>query len=128
MDPSNFQIFMDAVLQRIEQQEVRAATTNEPLLQVVHEQRSTRQDNQEFQPQQRLFNQRLLDWIDRQEKCNERVLEWTERQDRFNIIFLDEIRGLKKDVRELADLVLKQHDARLKRPEDLMDGFMRKAS
>ncbi|TPG64375.1 hypothetical protein EAH73_14420 [Hymenobacter nivis] len=127
MDPSNFQIFMDALLNRTEQQEARAATTNELLLQVVQEQRSARQDNQKFQQQQSVFNQRLLEWTDRQEKFNERQEKFNERQDQFNIIFLDEIRGMKKDIKELSDVVLKQHETRLKRLEDFMDGFLRKA-
>ncbi len=141
MDPNNFQIFMDALLNRMEQQEAQAATTNEILLQVVQEQRSARQDNQKFQQQQSVFNQRLLEWTDRQEKFNERQEKFNERQekfnerqeksnerqDQFNIIFLDEIRGMKKDIKELADVVLKQHETRLKRLEDFMDGFLRKA-
>ncbi len=134
MDPNNFQIFMEALLNRMEQQEARAATTNELLLQVVQEQRSTRQDNQKFQQQQSVFNQRLLDWTDRQEAFNERQEKFNERQDQFNIIFLDEIRdikadvrGLKQEVRTLLDVTIKQHDERLKRLEDFMDGFLRKA-
>lgn len=127
MDPNNFQIFMDALLNRMEQQEAQAATTNEILLQVVQEQRNARQDNQKFQQQQSVFNQRLLEWTDRQEKFNERQEKFNERQDQFNIIFLDEIRGMKKDIKELTDVVLKQHETRLKRLEDFMDGFLRKA-
>ncbi|AMJ67457.1 hypothetical protein AXW84_20025 [Hymenobacter sp. PAMC 26628] len=148
MDPSSFQIFMDALLNRMEQQEARAATTNELLLQVVQEQRHARQDNQKFQQQQSVFNQRLLEWTDRQEKFNERQEKFNERQekfnerqekfnerqDQFNIIFLDEIRdikadvrGLKQEVRTLLDVTIKQHDERLKRLEEFMDGFLRKA-
>ncbi|AWM33907.1 hypothetical protein [Hymenobacter nivis] len=134
MDPNNFQIFMDALLNRMEQQEAQAATTNEILLQVVQEQRNARQDNQKFQQQQSVFNQRLLEWTDRQEKFNERQEKFNERQekfnerqDQFNIIFLDEIRGMKRDIKELTDIVLKQHETRLKRLEDFMDGFLRKA-
>ncbi len=141
MDPNNFQVFMEALLNRMEQQEARAATTNELLLQVVQEQRSARQDNQKFQQQQSLFNQRLLDWTDRQEQFNERQEKFNERQeqfnerqekfnerqDQFNIIFLDELRDMKKEIKTLADVVLKQHETRLKRLEDFMDGVLRKA-
>ncbi len=134
MDPNNFQVFMEALLNRMEQQEARAATTNDLLLQVVQEQRSARQDNQKFQQQQSLFNQRLLDWTDRQEqfnerqeKFNERQEKFNERQDQFNIIFLDELRDMKKEIKTLADVVLKQHETRLKRLEDFMDGVLRKA-
>ena len=127
MDPNNFQVFMEALLNRMEQQEARAATTNDLLLQVVQEQRSARQDNQKFQQQQSLFNQRLLDWTDRQEQFNERQEKFNERQDQFNIIFLDELRDMKKEIKTLADVVLKQHETRLKRLEDFMDGVLRKA-
>ena len=95
--------------------------------------RNTRQDGQKFQ-QQSLFNQRLLDWTerqetsnDRQEKFNDRQEKFNDRQDQFNIIFLDEIRGMKKDIKELTEVVLKQHEGRLKRLKDFMDGFLRKA-
>ena len=142
MDPNNFQVFMEALLNRMEQQEQRAATTNDLLLQLVDEVRHTRRDGQQFQQQQSLFNQRLLDWTDRQEKFNERQEKFNERQEKFNerqdqynIIFLDEIREIKHDVRDLRkdisvlkDVTLKQHDERLKRLEDFMDNFMRKAS
>ena len=128
MEPGNFQTFMEALLQRMEQQDRQAATTNNLLLQLVDEVRSTRQDSQRFQQQQSLFNQRLLEWTDRQEKFNERQEKSNERQDQFNIIFLDEIREMKKDIKELTEVVLKQHESRLKRLEDFMDGFLRKAS
>ena len=128
MEPGNFQTFMEVLLQRMEQQDRQAATTNNLLLQLVDEVRSTRQDSQRFQQQQSLFNQRLLEWTDRQEKFNERQEKSNERQDQFNIIFLDEIREMKKDIKELTEVVLKQHESRLKRLEDFMDGFLRKAS
>lgn len=123
MEPGNFQTFMEALLNRLEQQETQAAATNNLLLQMVQEQRNTRQDNQKFQQQQSVFNQRLLAWTERQEKFNERQEKFNERQDQFNIIFLDEIREMKKDIRELTEVVLKQHEGRLKRLEDFMDGL-----
>ena len=128
MEPGNFQTFMEALLHRMEQQDAQAATTNNLLVQLVDEVRNTRQDSQRFQQQQSLFNQRLLEWTDRQEKFNERQEKFNERQDQFNIIFLDEIREMKKDIKELTEVVLKQHEGRLKRLEDFMDGFLRKAS
>lgn len=127
MDPSNFQTFMEALLSRMERQEAQAAVANQALLDLVGEVRSLRRDGQQFQQQQGLFNQRLLDWTDRQEKFNDRQEKFNDRQDQFNIIFLDEIRGMKKDIKELTEVVLKQHEARLKRLEDFMDGFLRKA-
>ena len=134
MDPSNFQTFMEALLSRMERQEAQAAVANQALLDLVAEVRSLRRDGQQFQQQQGLFNQRLLDWTDRQEafndrqeKFNDRQEKFNDRQDQFNIIFLDEIRGMKEDIKELTEVVLKQHEARLKRPEDFMDGFLRKA-
>ena len=127
MDPSNFQTFMEALLSRMERQEAQAAVANQALLDLVGEVRSLRRDGQQFQQQQGLFNQRLLDWTDRQEKFNDRQEKFNDRQDQFNIIFLDEIRGMKKDIKELTEVVLKQHEGRLKRLEDFMDGFLRKA-
>jgi len=133
MDPSNFQVFMEAPLARMEQQEAQATTTNDLLLQLVGEVRATRQDSQKFQ-QQGQFNPRLLGWTDRQEEFNKRQEQFNERQDQYNIIFLDEIRSIKRDVRDLKkdfgvlkDVVLKQHDERPKKLEDFMDGFLRKA-
>ena len=134
MDPSNFQTFMEALLNGMERQELQMASNNRVLLDVVGELRVLRQDGQQFQQQQSVFNQRLLDWTDRQEEFNKRQEEFNmrqekfnDRQDQFNIIFLDEIRDMKKDIKELAEVVLKQHEGRLKRLEDFMDGFMRKA-
>ncbi len=134
MDSNNFQTFMEALLNRMERQEAQATVANQALLDLVGEVRSLRQDGQQFQQQQSLFNQRLLDWTDRQEafndrqeKFNDRQEKFNDRQDQFNIIFLDEIRGMKKDIKELTEVVLKQHEGRLKRLEDFMDGFLRKA-
>ena len=107
MEPGNFQTFMEAPLHRMEQQDAQAATTNNLLLQLVDEVRNTRQDSQRFQQQQSLFDQRLLEWTDRQEKFNERQEKFNERQDQFNIIFLDETREMKKDIKELTEVVLK---------------------
>ena len=141
MDPNNFQVFMEVVPNRMEQQELRAATTNDLLLQLVDEVRATRQDSQKFQQQQGQFNLRLLEWTDRQDEFNKRQEEFdkrqeqfNERQDQYNIIFLDEIRDIKHDVRDLRrdvttlmDVVMKQHDERLRKLENFMDGFLRKA-
>lgn len=127
MEPNNFQTFMDTPLTRMERQETQAAVANQALLDLVGEVRHLRQDGQQFQQQQSLFNQRLLDWTDHQEKFNERQEKYNDRQDQFNIIFPDEIRGMKKDIRDLTEVVLKQHESRLKRLEDFMDGLMRKA-
>ncbi|MBD2770280.1 hypothetical protein IC235_20530 [Hymenobacter sp. BT664] len=128
MDPHNFQKLMEALLNHLERQDAQAVTTNDLLLQLVGEVRSTRQDSQQFQQRQSLFNQRMLEWTDRQEKFNDRQEKFNERQDQFNIIFLDEIRGMKKDIKDLTEVVLKQHEGRLKRLEDFMDGLMRPAS
>ncbi len=58
------------------------------------------------------------------------------RQDEFNVIFLEEIREIKTDVRALKhdvqylkEVVLQQHEERLRRLEDFMNGTaLRKAS
>ena len=98
---------------RLERQEAQQQTTNDLLLRLVNQQEAMFALHQNFQKNQEKFN---------------------ERQDQFNIIFLDEIRDIKLDVRELKrditilkDVTLKQHDERLKRLEDFMDNFMRKA-
>ena len=98
---------------RQERQEAQQQTTNDLLLRLLNQQEAMFGLHQNFQKNQEGFNTR-------QEKFNE-------RQDQFNIIFLDEIRGMKKDIKELTDVVLKQHEGRLKRLEDFMDGFLRKA-
>ena len=98
---------------RQERQEAQQQTTNDLLLRLLNQQEAAFGLHQNFQKNQEGFNTR-------QEKFNE-------RQDQFNIIFLDEIRGMKKDIKELTDVVLKQHEGRLKRLEDFMDGFLRKA-
>ena len=123
---------MEAVLNRMEQQELRAATTNDLLLQLVDEVRATRQDSQKFQQQQGHLH--LLEWTDRQEEFNKRQEQFNERQDQYNIIFLDEIRDIKHDVHDLRrdvttlmDVVMKQHDERLRKLDNFMDGFLRKA-
>jgi len=141
MEPSNFQTLMESLFAHMERQDARANVTNQALLDLTGEVRTMRQDNQKFQQQQGQFNVRMLEWIDgqekfndrqekfneRQEKFSERQEKANERQDQFNIIFLDEIRGMKKDIRDLTEVVLKQHEGRLKRLEDFMDGLMRKA-
>ena len=131
---------MQALLNRLERQEAQVTTTNQVLVELVGEVRNLRQDGQQFQQQQKFqqqqsrFNQLILDWTDRQEAFNKRQEQFNERQDQFNTIFLDEIRDIKLDVRELRkdltilkDVTLKQYDDRLKKPEDFMDNFMRKA-
>jgi len=61
--------------------------------------------------------------------------KWNERQDQFNIIFLDELRGvkgevqeLKEDVREIKKKISGELEARLIKLEDFMNDQLRKAS
>ena len=98
---------------RLDRQEHKQDTTNDILLRMLTQQEALFNLHQNFQKSQEKFN---------------------ERQDQFNIIFLDEIRDIKHDVRDvkkeintLLTLTIKQHDERLKKLEDFMDGFMRKA-
>ena len=105
---------------RLDRQEKQQDVTNDLLLRLLSQQEAMFNLHQNFQRKQEGFNER-------QERFNE-------RQDQFNIIFLDEVRDIKLDVRELRkdittirDVTLKQYDERLKRLEDFMDGFMRKA-
>ena len=119
-EQSDFQSLMQMLAERLdrqdthlERQEAQQQTANNPLLRLPNQQEAMFSLHQNFQKNQEGFNVR-------QEKFNE-------RQDQFNIIFLDEIRGMKKDIKELTEVVLKQHEGRLKRLEDFMDGFLRKA-
>lgn len=105
---------------RLDRQEKQQEVTNDLLLRLLNQQEAMFGLHQQFQGKQEKFNER-------QEKFNERQEKFNERQEQFDIIFLDEIRGMKKDIRELTDVVLKQHEGRLKRLEDFMDGFLRKA-
>ncbi len=84
-------------------------------------------EQQRFNQKQEGVNQRQEGFNERQEKFNERQEKFNERQDQFNIIFLDELRGVKKELKTLVDVVLTRHEERLKRLEDFMDGFLRKA-
>jgi chromosome segregation ATPase len=134
MEPSDFKTFMDVLLNRMETQELQLSQTNKLLGQVV-------QGLLSFQQQQSQFNQHVLGWFERQEQFNARQEQFNERQeqfnarqeqfnerqDQFNILFLDEFRDLKHDIRVLRDVTLKQYDERIQRLEDFMNGFMRKA-
>ena len=104
---------MDRQDNHLDRQEAQQQTTNDLLLRLLQQQEAMFSLHQTFQRHQEGFNSR-------QEKFNE-------RQDQFNIIFLDEIRGIKKDIKELTEVVLKQHEGRLKRLEDFMDGLLRNA-
>ncbi len=119
-DSNEFQQLIQVLTIRMDRQEKQQEVTNDLLLRMLTQQESMFALQQNFQRKQEGFNER-------QEKFNERQEKSNERQDQFNIIFLDEIRGMKKDIKELADVVLKQHETRLKRLEDFMDGFLRKA-
>jgi hypothetical protein len=119
-DSNDFQQLIQVLTVRMDRQEKQQETTNDLLLRLVNQQEAMFNLQQGFQKSQEGFNQR-------QEKFNE-------RQDQFNIIFLEEIRdikhdvrGLRKDIEILKDVTLKQHDERLKKLEDFMDGFLRKA-
>ena len=118
---SEFQELIQVLTVRMDRQEKQQEITNDLLLRMLNQQQAMFELQQNFQKSQEGFNER-------QEKFNE-------RQDQFNIIFLDEIRDTKHEVRDLRqeittirDVMLKQYDERLKRLEDFMDGFMRKAS
>jgi|GEM_PF-2758493 len=61
--------------------------------------------------------------------------KWNERQDQFNIIFLDELRDLKREVRRRdddakseGDKIYREPKDRLNRLEDFMNDQLRKAS
>ncbi|MDQ2794615.1 MAG: hypothetical protein M3Y12_11520 [Bacteroidota bacterium] len=119
-ESSELQQLIQVLTVRMDRQEEQQEVTNDLLLRMLTQQEAMFQLQQSFQKSQEGFNAR-------QEKFNERQEKSNERQDQFNIIFLDEIRGMKKDIKELTDVVLKQHEGRLKRLEDFMDGFLRKA-
>ena len=119
-DSNEFQQLIQVLTTRMDRQEKQQDVTNDLLLRMLTQQEAMFQLQQNFHKGQEGFNKR-------QEGFNE-------RQDQFNIIFLDEIRDIKHEVRDLRkeittikDVILKQYDERLKRLEDFMDGFMRKA-
>lgn len=126
-DQNEFQQLIQVLTTRMDRQEKQQEVTNDLLLRMLTQQESMFALQQNFQRKQEGFNERQEGFNERQEKFNE-------RQDQFNIIFLDEIRdikadvrGLKQEVRTLLDVTIKQHDERLKRLENFMDGFLRKA-
>ena len=127
-EPNDFQNLMQLLVERLDRQdnrldrqEAQQQTTNELLLRLLQQQEAMFGLHQNFQKSQEGFNER-------QEKFNERQEKFNARQDQFNITFLDEIRGMNQGINELTDVVLKQHEGRLKRLEDFMNGFLRKAS
>ncbi|MFD1467461.1 hypothetical protein ACFQ48_04425 [Hymenobacter caeli] len=140
-DPNEFQQLIQVLTTRMDRQEKQQEVTNDLLSRMLTQQESMFALQQNFQrkqegfnERQEKFNERQEKFNERQEKFNERQEKFNERQDQFNIIFLDEIRdikadvrGLKQEVRTLLDVTIKQHDERLKRLEDFMDGFLRKA-
>ena len=126
-DSSDMQQLIQVLTTRMDRQEQQQDTTNDLLLRMLQQQEAMFQLQQSFQRSQEGFNER-------QEKFNERQEKFNERQDQYNIMFLDEahdikrdVRGLRKDFEILKDVTIKQHDERLKRLEDFMDGFLRKA-
>ena len=126
-DSNDFQQLLQVLTVRMDRQEKQQDVTNDLLLRLLQQQEALFGLHQNFQKDQAGFNER-------QEKFNERQEKFNERQDQYNIIFLDEIRDIKHDVRDLkrdiaqlTDVVMKQHDERLRKLEDFMDGFLRKA-
>lgn len=112
-DSNDFQQLIQVLTVRMDRQEKQQEVTNDLLLRMLTQQEAMFQLQQRFQKGQEGFN---------------------ERQEKFNIIFLDEVRDIKHKVRDLRqeitvvkDVMLKQYDERLKRLEDFMDGFVRKA-
>ena len=116
-ESNDFQQLIKVLTVRMDRQEKQQEVTNDLLLRMLNQQEAIFQLQHSFQKSQEGFNER-------QEK-------FTERQDQSNIIFLDEIRDIKHEVRDLRqeitvikDVKLKQYDEHPKR----LEGFMRKAS
>ncbi len=126
-EANNIDQLVQILTVRLDRQEKQQETTNDLLLRLVNQQEALFNLQQSFQKSQEKFNERQEGFNQRQEKFNERQEKANERQDQFNIIFLDEIRGMKKDIKDLTEVVLKQHEGRLKRLEDFMDDLMRKS-
>ncbi|WP_310398006.1 hypothetical protein [Hymenobacter sp.] len=134
-DSNDVQQLIQVLTGRLDRQEKQQEVTNDLLLRMLTQQEAMFQLQQNFQRSQQGFNERQEQFNERQEKFNERQEKFNERQDQYSIIFLDEIHDIKHDVRELKkdigilkDVTLKQHDERLKKLEDFMDGLLRKAS
>lgn len=126
-DPNEFQQLIQVLTTRMDRQEKQQEVTNDLLLRMLTQQESMFALQQNFQRKQEGFNERQEESNKRQEEFNKRQEKSNERQDQFNIIFLEEIRDMKKEIKTLAEVVLKQHETRLKRLEDFMDGVLRKA-
>ena len=79
-DSNDFQQLIQVLTVRMDRQEKQQEVTNDLLLRMLAQQEAVFQLQQSFQKGQGGFN---------------------ERQDQFNIIFLDEIRDIKHEVRDL---------------------------
>ena len=77
----------------------------------------THKEQQQVNRDQRTFNER-------QEQFNARQERFNERQEETDAILLSELREIKADLRELKNVVLTDHEERLRRLEE----FMRRAS
>ena len=112
-DSDDFKQLIQVLTVRMDRQEKQQEITNDLLQRMLTQQEAMFNLQQGFQKNQEKFN---------------------ERQDQFNIIFLDEIRDIKHEVRDLRkevttvkDVLLKEYDERLRKLEDFMNGFLRKA-
>jgi hypothetical protein len=117
----------DLLLEKIDKTDAAVDAFGQVQVKLINQLELIYDEQQRFNELQKKFNERQEKFNERQEKFNDRQEKANERQDQFNIIFLDEIRGLKKDVKMLIEVVMQRHEERLKRLEDFMDGFLRKA-
>lgn len=133
------------MLLRMDRQDGHIQQTNEILRTVVdvqgrmlHQMELIYTDQQQFNSKQLQFNERQMQFNERQETFNERQIQFNERQETFterqmqfnerqeevNLGLLHELRAIRADVREVKELVLNNHEERLRRLEE----FMRRAS
>lgn len=113
----DFSELLAEMLPRMDRQNGHIQQTNEILRTVVDVQNRTLN-------QIELMNTRHLEFAKRQEQFMERQELFNTRQEDVNLGLLHELRAIRTDVREVKDVVINDHEERLRRLEE----FMRRAS
>ena len=151
-DKNDFSEILAEMLIRMDRQQAQLDKTNEILNTVVKVQERMLTQMELIYEEQQRFNRRIDKFVERQEEHNrrmdgfleqqqqlnarqeersqrldesaERQQQFNARQEEVNLAILQELRLIKTDVRELKEVVLNNHEDRLRRLED----FMRRAS
>ena len=123
-DKNDFSELLAEMLLRMDRQDGHIQQTNEILRTVVDVQNRMLNQMELMYTGQQDFNTRQLQFNERQEQFNTRQEQFNGRQEEVNLGLLHELRTIRADVREVKDLVLNNHEERLRRLEE----FMRRAS